>query len=131
MTVPPNQPENPPPILRGKDHRAASVLTPDALLREARRQKGVPAGDVPEICVLDPDGDIVDHLLAGGNARRLAAWACYHTDLYAFERSGLRYGVVGSAVGASFAVLVAEQLFASGECCRHAGAFRSSRLRLG
>ncbi len=116
MTVPPNPLENPPPILRAKDHHAASVFTPDALLREARRQKGVPTGDVPEICVLDPDGDIVDHLLAGGTASRLAAWACYHTDLYTFERAGARYGVVGSAVGASFAVLVAEQLFASG--CR-------------
>ncbi len=116
MTVPPNQLENPPPILRAKDHRAPSVFTPDALLREARRQKAVPVGDVPEICILDPDGDIVDHLLAGGTASRCAAWACYHTDLYAFERAGVRSGVVGSAVGASFAVLVAEQLFASG--CR-------------
>jgi len=105
-----------PPILRLKDASAPSVFTPDALLREARRQKGAPAGDVPGICVLDPDGDVVEHLLAEKRASRLAAWACYHTDLYAFESAGVRYGVVGSAVGASFAVLVAEQLFASG--CR-------------
>jgi uridine phosphorylase len=103
-----------PPILRCKNHRAPSVFTPDALLREARRQKGISAGSVPEICILDPDGDIVRHLIATNRARRLASWACYHTNLHAFEREGVQYGVVGCAVGAAFAVLVAEELFASG-----------------
>jgi len=54
----------PPPILRHKNHLASSVFTPDALLREARRQKGVANGPVPDICILDPDGDIVRYLLA-------------------------------------------------------------------
>jgi uridine phosphorylase len=103
-----------PPILRFKDHRDPSVFTPEALLREARRQKHIEAGTVPEICILDPDGDIVRHLLATGRARRLASWACYHTDLHVFEHEGLGYGVIGCAVGAAFAVLVAEELFASG-----------------
>lgn len=103
-----------PPILRCKSYRAPSVFTPDALLREARRQKGIGVGAIPEICILDPDGDIVRHLLATKRARRLESWACYHTDLHAFEREGVSYGVVGCAVGAPFAVLVAEQLFASG-----------------
>jgi hypothetical protein len=48
-----------PPILRYKSHHAASVFTPEALLREARRQKGIGAEAVPDICLLDPDGDIV------------------------------------------------------------------------
>ncbi|MDI9847074.1 nucleoside phosphorylase [Rhodoblastus sp. 17X3] len=103
-----------PPILRGKNHQAPSVFTPDALLREARRQKGIGAGAVPEICILDPDGDIVRHLIATGRSRRHPHWACYHTDLNAFEHKGLSCGVVGCAVGAAFAVLVAEELFASG-----------------
>ena len=104
----------PPPILRRKNHRAPSVFTPDALLREARRQKGIGAGTVPEICILDPDGDIVRHLIATNRGGRLATWACYHTDLHAFVDEGLGYGVVGSAVGAAFAVMIAEELFASG-----------------
>jgi len=103
-----------PPILRSKNYRSPSVFTPDALLREARRQKGIGAGTVPEICILDPDGDIVRHLVAANCAHRLTSWACYHTDLHAFEREGVKYGIVGSAVGAAFAVLVAEELFASG-----------------
>ena len=103
-----------PPILRHKDHRAPSVFTPEALLRESRRQKGINAVGVPEICILDPDGDIVRHLLAGNRVRRLPQWACYHTELYGLDHAGLCYGIVGFAVGAAFAVLVAEELFASG-----------------
>jgi hypothetical protein len=42
-------------------------------------------------------------------------WACYHTELLAFDLAGIgEAGIVGCAVGAPFAVLVAEQLFASG-----------------
>lgn len=105
-----------PPILRGKDPDARSEFTPENLLREARRQKGLAPGTMPGVCILDPDGDIVRHLLATGRARRNTAWACYHTELYSFEHEGLSYGIVGCAVGAAFAVLVAEELFASG--CR-------------
>jgi uridine phosphorylase len=108
--------ESRPPILRGKNHRAPSVFTPDALLREARRQKNIEAGLVPEICLLDPDGDIVRHLHASGRTRRHAYWACYHTELHAFDDNDIEFGIVGHAVGSAFAVLVAEQLFASG--CR-------------
>ena len=107
---------NPPPILSGKDFAAPSVFEPENLLREARRQKGLPSAPVPEICVLDPDGDIVRSLCRAGRTRRSEGWACYHTDLYEFEHAGERFGIIGCAVGASFAVLLAEQLFASG--CR-------------
>ena len=105
-----------PPILARKHYRAPSAFTPENLLREARRQKRLPEASVPPVCVLDPDGDIVRRLLATGGARRHPHWACYHTDLYQFHRQGLDYGIIGCAVGASFAVLLAEELFASG--CR-------------
>ena len=105
-----------PPILSGKDHDAPSAFTPESLLREARRQKSAAAEPVPAICLLDPDGDIVRRLKAEGRASRHEGWVCYHTDLFVFEEEGLTIGVVGCAVGASFAVLVAEELFASG--CR-------------
>ena len=106
-----------PPILDGKDHAAPSVFRPENLLREARRQKGLADVAVPEICILDPDGDLVRRLRADGRASRHAGWACYHTDLEAFRHDGERFGIVGFAVGAPFAVLVAEQLFASGAAC--------------
>jgi uridine phosphorylase len=105
-----------PPILANKAHAAASVFEPANLLREARRQKGLPQADVPEICLLDPDGDIVRALRRTGRAEASPGWACYHTELFEFEHAAMRFGIIGCAVGAAFAVLIAEELFASG--CR-------------
>lgn len=106
--------DDPPPILANKHFGSASAFTPESLLREARRQKGVATVPVPRVCLLDPDGDIVRQLKAEGRAERHNGWVCYHTDLFVFEEGGLTFGVVGCAVGASFAVLVAEELFVSG-----------------
>lgn len=83
------------------------------LLREARRQKSLPEESVPAVCVLDPDGDIVRHLARTGTGHRHAGWACYHTDMWVTHVNDRELGVVGMAVGAPFAVLVAEQLAAS------------------
>lgn len=106
----------PPPILRAKFPQAASTFTPQNLLREARRQKSLPDTLVPEICILDPDGDMVRQLRASGRTQPVEGWACYHSEMDRFEQGGHEFGIVGCAVGASYAVLVAEQMFASG--CR-------------
>ena len=105
-----------PPLLSGKRHHEAPVFTPENLLREARRQLSVTAGSVPPVCVLDPDGDILGYLSKNGRTKANPHWACYHTTLYDFVIDGLAFGIIGCAVGAPFAVLLAEQLFASG--CR-------------
>lgn len=103
-----------PPILRTKHPRSRSAFTPESLLREARRQKGVPDLPVPEVCVLDPDGDIVRHLRATHRTERVEGWACYHSEMDCFTDADRKFGIVGCAVGASYAVLLAEQMFASG-----------------
>ncbi len=69
---------------------------------------------MPKVCLLDPDGDIVRQLRAEGRARRHEGWVCYHTGMWVFDLGGHEIGVVGCAVGASFAVLVVEEMFASG-----------------
>lgn len=104
------------PILDLKDAKVPSVFKPANLLREARRQRGLDHADVPELCLLDPDGDMVRYLKRTGEAEQISHWACYHTEMWRFHRDGLEFGVVGCAVGAPFAVLLAEQMFASG--CR-------------
>jgi uridine phosphorylase len=103
-----------PPILDNKRHAAPSVFAPAALMREARRQKNLKEADVPSVCLLDPDGDLVRHLRRTGRAKPFEGWPCYHTELDVFTLAGREVGIVGRAVGASFAVLVAEELFASG-----------------
>ncbi|CAN1558469.1 WcaG Nucleoside-diphosphate-sugar epimerases [Mycobacteriaceae bacterium] len=102
------------PLLARKDFTAESVLRPANLLREARRQKALPHLAVPAVTVLDPDGDIVRFLDSSGEGRRHPGWACYHTEMWTTDINGMQIGVVGMAVGAPFAVLVAEQLSASG-----------------
>ncbi|GMW03147.1 MAG: hypothetical protein AMXMBFR84_42820 [Candidatus Hydrogenedentota bacterium] len=102
-------------ILKNKHYDRPSVFEPANLLEAARRQRTLPSGAVPDVCVLDPDGDLFRHLRESG-APRNPYWACYHTELYEIEIDGETAGVLGCAVGASFAVLVAEELFNSG--CR-------------
>lgn len=102
------------PLFEEKAYGEPSVFVPSSLLREARRQKGLSSDAVPAVCVLDPDGDLVDYLHETEQAERVPTWPGYHTDLYRFERDGVSIGIIGRAVGASFAVLVAEQLFAAG-----------------
>jgi uridine phosphorylase len=103
-----------PPLLDNKNPAATSVFVPSALLREARRQKGLATINVPSVCVLDPDGDIVRRLKAEGQAQLVNDWPCYHTQLYKFPIGTQDIGIVGCAVGAPFAVLIAEEFFASG-----------------
>ncbi len=103
-----------PQIILNKHYSEPTVFTPENLLREARRQKSLTPKQVPRICVLDPDGDIVRWLVSTQGVLRDPGWACYHTDLYAFTHENIHFGVIGCAVGAPFAVLVAEELFASG-----------------
>lgn len=102
------------PLIARRDHGAPSVFRPENLLREARRQKALPDGCVPPVCVLDPDGDIVAHVRKAFGATPCPQWACYHTQMWTWRAGDLAYGIIGHAVGGSFAVLVAEQLFASG-----------------
>ena len=105
-----------PTICDKKDTTASSVFQPAALLREARRQKGLTTVDVPAVCILDPDGDIVRRLRQDSRSLPFDAWPCYHTRLDTFSLAGRTVGIVGCAVGAPFAVLIAEELFVSG--CR-------------
>jgi uridine phosphorylase len=102
------------PLRDNKNPVSPSVFQPAALLREARRQKRLATVDVPALCILDPDGDIVRRLRQTGQAQSFPNWPCYHTVLDTFTLAGQTVGIVGCAVGAPFAVLIAEELFASG-----------------
>lgn len=52
-----------PPILAQKHYAQPSAFTPENLLREARSQKRIADASIPDICILDPDDDIVRSFL--------------------------------------------------------------------
>jgi uridine phosphorylase len=102
------------PLLARHDHSHPSVFLPENLLRDARKQKKLSDAPIPAICLLDPDGDITAFVERERGAVKSASWACFHTELWEWDEHGSRFGIVGRAVGAPFAVLIAEQLFVSG-----------------
>jgi len=102
------------PIINQKYYGEQSVFRPENLLREARRQMQIKECPVPEVCLLDPDGDLVNYLKRTGEAEKNECWACYHSELYTHNLNGMEIGIIPCVVGASYAVLVAEQLFVSG-----------------
>jgi hypothetical protein len=85
-----------PPILDAKHHASPPVFRPENLLREARQQRRLAELPVPEICILDPDGDIVRALRADGRGRPFPGWACYHTEMLSFELAGLALASSGA-----------------------------------
>lgn len=93
---------------------APSVFTPDGLLDAVRAERNLPPERVPEVCVLEFDGDLTDWLLETGRATRWQPWACFHTTMETVEVDGARVGVISRTIGGPYAVLVAEQLAASG-----------------
>lgn len=105
-----------PPFVTAADHDEPSVFQVENLLREARRQRNLGCTPAPTVCLLDPDGDVVRHLAPLDRATRHTDWACYHSELWTTHHAGLEIGIVPCAVGAPYAVLVAEELAASG--CR-------------
>ena len=104
-----------PPILH-HDPGEGSVFVAINLMRSARRQKCLPHCQVPAGCLLDFDGELAEYLSSAGRSALDPNWPCFHTRLYRWTTGQHQFGLIGGTVGASFAVLVAEELFASG--CR-------------
>ncbi len=99
-----------------KSYAQNSLFEPAKLVREARRQLGLPDGEVPSVVVLDPDGDLLRRLQTDRQVDLVASWPCYHSRMWAATVGGLKVGVIPNVVGGPYAVLVAEQAFACG--CR-------------
>ncbi len=92
----------------------ASAFTAEALIAAVRVERGLPAKPVPPVCVLDFDGDLTDWLVSTGMVRPCPQWACFHTTMHALEIDGITCAIVPRTIGGPYAVLVAEQLAASG-----------------
>jgi hypothetical protein len=82
-----------------------SEFTPEALVSAVRAERGLPAIPIPDVCVLDFDGDLTDWMVSAGAAHPCRSWACFHTSMFSteadfknFKSSGIRRkaGSVGS-----------------------------------
>ena len=93
---------------------APSAFVPEALLEAVRVGRRLPCVPVPEVCILEFDGDLTDWLVSTGRAAQWRPWACFHTTIYIVDVDGDRFGLVARTIGGPYAVLVAEQLRASG-----------------
>lgn len=93
---------------------APSAFTPDSLIEAVRAERKLPPDPVPDVCILEFDGDLTDWLVATGRAKRWCSWACFHTSMETVEVDGDCFGLISRTIGGPYAVLVAEQLAASG-----------------
>ena len=91
-----------------------SAFTPEALIDAVRNERGLPASTVPDICVLEFDGDLTDWLISNRGAVPCSHWACFHTTMYTLEVDGCSCAIIPRTIGGPYSVLVAEQLAASG-----------------
>lgn len=108
----PNELKRPPLLQHSLDK--PSVFTPESLIEAVRAERNLPREPVPEVCVLEFDGDLTDWLVANGHARKWRPWACFHTSMETVEVDGGCFGLIARTIGGPYAVLVAEQLAASG-----------------
>lgn len=101
------------PILDHAFHEP-SAFTAKNLIDDVRQRRQIPKGNVPPVCILEFDGDITDWLVREGVAKPFAPWACFHTAMFAMNLEGVRCGIIARTIGGPYAVLIAEQLQASG-----------------
>lgn len=98
------------------DHplEADSEFKPEELLAAVGAREAKPSARIPSICVLDFDGDLVDALKADGLVSKSKNWLCFHTAMAVLRIDGVEIGIVDRTIGGPYAVLVAEQMAASG-----------------
>jgi purine-nucleoside phosphorylase len=91
-----------------------TAFTPQALIAAVKSTRRLPHTTVPPVCVLEFDGDLTDWLIARQLAKPWPTWACFHTPMFGIAFDGHTYGIIPRTIGGPYAVLVAEQLAASG-----------------
>ncbi len=91
-----------------------SAFTAKALVAAVRTERNIQSQSVPRICVLEFDGDLTDWFVKTGQAHAHENWACFHTVMHAIEVDRDTCGIISRTIGGPYAVLIAEQLRASG-----------------
>jgi len=93
---------------------APTAFRAEDLVESVRASRDRADGDVPEICVLEFDGDLTDKLQARGELERCDAWPCFHTTMWRWQSDGVACGIIARTIGGPYTVLIAEQLAVCG-----------------
>ncbi len=93
---------------------APSTFAPEALVEAVRRERELTPQLIPQVCILEFDGDLTDWLVSTGIAQPCKSWACFHTSMFSFKVDGITCGIVPRTIGGPYAVLIAEQMAVSG-----------------
>lgn len=92
----------------------ASVFTPEALVNDVRQLRRIDSIPLPPVCFLEFDGDLTDWLVNERIAMPFPSWPCFHTAMFTLQLEGMNCGIIARTIGGPYAVLIAEQLRASG-----------------
>lgn len=101
------------PLLRHSPDEE-TAFAPSELVAAVRRTRGMEKQDVPDVCVLDFDGDLTDKLVRREQAREYTDWPCFHTRMWLWPADEPLCGIVPRTIGGPYAVLVAEQMAVCG-----------------
>ena len=93
---------------------APTAFSPEALVEAVRSERGIAREPIPEVCILEFDGDLTDWLVSTGAAKPCDSWACFHTRMFTIKVGGITCGIVPRTIGGPFSVLIAEQMAVSG-----------------
>ena len=98
------------------DHplHAPTVFRPEELVQAVRDQRQPDQAGIPDICVLEFDGDLTDALVRAREVQACDGWPCFHTRMWSLAIDDQRYGIIARTIGGPYAVLVAEQLAVCG-----------------
>jgi uridine phosphorylase len=91
-----------------------SAFTAEAVMQAVRIERKLLEEPIPQVCVLEFDGDLTDWLVSRNIVRKWNSWACFHTTMFSFEEDGVECGIVPRTIGGAYSVLIAEQMAAAG-----------------
>lgn len=94
--------------------KAPTAFSPESLVETVRVVKHLDSEPIPQVCVLEFDGDLTDWLVSTGKAKLCKSWACFHTSMFSLKIDNFVCGIVPRTIGGPYAVLVAEQMRVSG-----------------
>jgi uridine phosphorylase len=89
---------------------APTAFRPEDLVESVRAFRDKADGVVPEICILEFDGDLTDKLQARGELEPCDAWPCFHSTMWRWKSEDLSCGIIARTIGGPYTVLIAEQL---------------------